>query len=88
MLISMKTQYTSSNSPHTELIQLRESALAEVKMRDLLQNGLNSSIGLSLGDAVKKLRERQFNQIYGEWITEQNKLVERYGIFGEEFRTW
>ena len=57
-------------------------------MRNLLTDGLNSPIGLCLGEAVEKMRTRQFNQRYGDWIAEQNKLVENYGIFGEEFRTW
>jgi hypothetical protein len=64
------------------------ATLAEERMRNLLQDGLNSPVGLSLGDAVAQMRGRQFSQIYGEWIAEQNRLVERYGIFGETFRTW
>ena len=33
-------------------------------------------------------RKREFNETYKEWIAEQNDLVERVGVFGEEFRPW
>lgn len=33
-------------------------------------------------------RKREFNETYKEWIAEQNDLVERVGVFGEEFRSW
>jgi prevent-host-death family protein len=33
-------------------------------------------------------RKREFNETYKEWIAEQNDLVERVGVFGEEFRLW
>lgn len=31
-------------------------------------------------------RRRDFNDTYKEWIASQNDLVERIGVFGEEFR--
>ena len=33
-------------------------------------------------------RRRDFNDTYKEWIASQNDLVERIGVFGEEFRPW
>jgi prevent-host-death family protein len=33
-------------------------------------------------------RRREFNETYKEWIAAQNDLVERVGVFGEEFRPW
>jgi prevent-host-death family protein len=33
-------------------------------------------------------RKREFDETYKEWIAEQNDLVERVGVFGEEFRPW
>ena len=33
-------------------------------------------------------RRREFNEKYKDWIAEQNALVEKYGVFGEEFRSW
>ena len=33
-------------------------------------------------------RRKEFNEKYKDWITEQNALVEQFGIPGEEFRTW
>jgi prevent-host-death family protein len=33
-------------------------------------------------------RRREFEQKYQDWIAQQNDLVERVGIVGEEFRTW
>jgi len=31
---------------------------------------------------------RQFYEKYKDWVDMQNELVEQYGVFGEEFRTW
>lgn len=33
-------------------------------------------------------RKREFNEKYKDWIAEQNALVEKHGVFGEEFRSW
>lgn len=33
-------------------------------------------------------RRKEFNEKYKDWIAEQNALVEKYGVFGEEFRSW
>ena len=33
-------------------------------------------------------RKKRFNEQYGEWIDAQNRHVEQYGVFGEEFRVW
>ncbi len=33
-------------------------------------------------------RRRDFSHTYNEWIASQNELVERIGVFGEEFRPW
>lgn len=33
-------------------------------------------------------RKREFNETYAEWIAAQNGLVERMGVFGEDFRPW
>jgi prevent-host-death family protein len=33
-------------------------------------------------------RKREFNEKYKDWIAEQNALVEKVGVFGEEFRPW
>ena len=30
----------------------------------------------------------QFYERYKEWVDEQNRLVETYGVFGEEWRPW
>ena len=30
----------------------------------------------------------QFYKQYKEWVDEQNKLVETYGVFGAEWRAW
>ena len=29
-----------------------------------------------------------FYEKYKDWVDEQNRLVETYGIFGEEYRPW
>ncbi|MDE2567105.1 MAG: type II toxin-antitoxin system prevent-host-death family antitoxin [Burkholderiales bacterium] len=31
---------------------------------------------------------REFYEKYKDWVDEQNRMVEQYGIPGEEFRTW
>jgi prevent-host-death family protein len=33
-------------------------------------------------------RQREINETYAEWISAQNELVERVGVFGEEYRPW
>jgi prevent-host-death family protein len=33
-------------------------------------------------------RRRDFNDTYKDWIASQNELVERVGVFGEDFRPW
>jgi prevent-host-death family protein len=33
-------------------------------------------------------RRRRFNEQYKDWIDEQNRLVEEYGVFGEDYRPW
>ena len=33
-------------------------------------------------------RKKEFNEMYGEWIAEQNRIVEEIGVFGEEYRVW
>lgn len=39
---------------------------------------------------VKSLADRrsEFNEKYKDWIAEQSVLVEKCGVFGEEFRPW
>ena len=41
-------------------------------------------------EAVESMaeRKRRFNEQYKEWIEEQNRHFEKYGVFGEEFRRW
>lgn len=41
-------------------------------------------------EAVESIaeRKRRFNEQYKEWIEEQNRHFEKYGVFGEEFRRW
>lgn len=34
------------------------------------------------------LRKREFDERYKDWIAAQGDLVERIGVFGEEFRPW
>lgn len=33
-------------------------------------------------------RKKEFNEKYKDWIAEQNALVEKYGVFGEDLRPW
>ncbi len=33
-------------------------------------------------------RKKAFNETYKDWIAQQNALVEKYGIPGEELRPW
>ncbi len=31
---------------------------------------------------------KAFNETYKEWIAEQNRLTQEYGVFGESHRVW
>ncbi len=33
-------------------------------------------------------RKKEFNEKHGEWIAEQNRIVDEFGVFGEEYRVW
>lgn len=33
-------------------------------------------------------RQKEFNEKYKDWIDEQNRIVEEFGVFGEEYRVW
>jgi prevent-host-death family protein len=33
-------------------------------------------------------RRKEFNERYKDWIAEQNRIVEEFGVFGEEHRVW
>lgn len=44
---------------------------------------LQAEAGVSMAE-----RKRRFSEQHKEWIAEQNRLVEKYGVFGEEYRPW
>ena len=33
-------------------------------------------------------RRQEFNETYKDWIAEQHRIVEEFGVFGEESRPW
>lgn len=33
-------------------------------------------------------KQKEFNERYKDWIAEQNRVVEKHGVFGEEWRVW
>ena len=33
-------------------------------------------------------RKKEFNETHKDWIAEQHRIVEEFGVFGEEFRPW
>lgn len=33
-------------------------------------------------------RRREFNDTYKDWIASQSDLVDKIGVFGEDFRPW
>lgn len=33
-------------------------------------------------------RKKEFNEKHGEWIAEQNRIVQEFGVFGDEYRLW
>jgi prevent-host-death family protein len=39
---------------------------------------------------AKRLSAEQkiFNETYKDWISEQNRLIQEFGVFGEEYRVW
>ena len=35
-----------------------------------------------------KVRTREFNEKYKDWIAEQNERFDKHGLWNEEFRRW
>ena len=33
-------------------------------------------------------RQKESNEKYKDWFAEQNRIVEQYGVLGEEWRVW
>jgi prevent-host-death family protein len=33
-------------------------------------------------------RRKEFNERYKDWIADQNRIVDEFGVFGEEYRLW
>ena len=33
-------------------------------------------------------RQQDFNETHKDWIAEQNRIVEEFGVFGEDHRPW
>lgn len=33
-------------------------------------------------------KKKEFNAKYKDWIAEQNAMVDKYGVFGEDMRPW
>ena len=58
----------------------RHSVVLSVEQYDAL---LKARKGRPKSDAGARFYEK-----YKDWVDEQNRLVERYGIFGEEYRPW
>ena len=58
----------------------RHSVVLSVEQYDAL---LNAQGGRAKADAGEL-----FYAQYKDWVDEQNRLVEKYGIVGEEFRPW
>lgn len=38
--------------------------------------------------APAKMTAQEFGATYKDWIDMQNDIVDKYGIFGEEYRAW
>lgn len=38
--------------------------------------------------APRKLTAQEFSDTYRDWISEQHRIVDEVGIFGEEHRVW
>jgi prevent-host-death family protein len=59
----------------------RHSVLLSAAQYDaLLEAGARAAQGSDPG--------REFYEKYKDWVDEQNRLVQEYGIPGEEFRAW
>ncbi len=62
----------------------RHGVLISVERYDaLIMQAQANAPGQPKGDAG-----REFYAKYKNWVDEQNRLVEQYGIPGEEFRAW
>jgi prevent-host-death family protein len=58
------------------------------------KSGRRHSVLLSAAGAATPMDERpprtadEFYARYKDWVDEQNRQVEKYGIWNQEFRTW
>jgi prevent-host-death family protein len=43
---------------------------------------------LAAPQATLAARRKWFNETYKDWIEQQNRFVEQYGVFGEDHRPW
>lgn len=44
--------------------------------------------GDSKENAMRISATEEFSETYKEWIDAQNEMIDRIGVFGEEFRPW
>jgi prevent-host-death family protein len=56
----------------------------------LLSAALYDALVAAARPAARKRNDpgREFYEKYKDWVDEQNRLVEQYGIPGEDFRAW
>jgi prevent-host-death family protein len=65
----------------------RHSVLMSVEQYDLLVASRNAAAG-EVGEVASSAEGQAFYARYKDWVDMQNELVEKYGVFGEEYRVW
>ena len=65
----------------------RHSVLMSVEMYDRLMAIHQPAAARSAAEAPNAAG-RAFYEKYKDWVDMQNELVEKHGVFGEEYRVW
>lgn len=66
----------------------RHSVLMSVEHYDSLLAGQQPAAGVAADVATSSPEGQAFYAQYKDWVDMQNELVEKYGVFGEEYRVW
>lgn len=60
-----------------------DSVIVSYESYRALQDSALAVVGKSMAQ-----RKKEFNEIHKDWIAEQHRIVEEFGVFGEESRPW
>jgi prevent-host-death family protein len=66
----------------------RHSVLMSAELFDQLMARAEQSTAAALPAESMPPQAQAFYARYKDWVDMQNDLVDRYGVFGEEYRVW